>query len=795
MVRAIVGWLGIALVGVGYLQAASQQSSTSAGPSSSSHRAVLNRYCVTCHNERLKTAGLTLDQLDVENVSTSAEVWEKVIRKLRTGAMPPAGVPRPDQGTYASLAAHLEAELDRAATANPNPGRPVAHRLNRAEYRNAIRDLFAIDIDSASLLPADDSGYGFDNIGDVLSVSPLLLERYLSAARKITRLAIGSPVSRPDFSTYDISSFLLQDDRMSEDLPLGSRGGIAIRHFFPLDGEYVITIRLRRTSSGTRIAGLDKPHQLDVRLDGERIERFTFGGHSEDQSDSYGAAPRKEDGRPEDAGLEVSIPLNAGTRLVTVAFVKEASDLPEDVIQPGLWDRERDRAAVGSVSISGPYNAKGQGDTASRRKIFVCRPSGIEDEEPCAAKILSTLARRAYRRPVADADIQSLLSVYRTGKSNGGFEAGIEMALQAMLVSPKFLFRIEPDPAHVPPNTVYGTTDLELASRLSFFLWSSIPDAELLDLAERSELKDPATLEQQVRRMLADFRSKALISNFAGQWLYLRNVHSAAPDLGEFPDFDDNLRAAFQQETELFLESTLREDRSVLELLDANYSFLNERLSRHYGIPNIYGSHFRRVTLSDGKRRGLLGQGSILMVTSYGNRTSPTLRGKWLLSNILGAPPPPPPPNIPPLEEKNEDGLLLSVRQQMERHRANPVCASCHAQMDPLGFALENFDAVGKWRTNEAGIPVDSSGVLPDGTKFKGPAGLRTVLLSKPEQFVTAVTEKLLTYALGRGLEYYDGPAVRGVVRGAAESDYRWSSIILGIVKSTPFQMRRSREP
>ena len=797
MLRTILGGIGIALVGVCCLQAASQEPSSPAPAVASPHRALLNRYCVTCHNEKLRTAELTLDKMDVENVSAGAAVWEKVVRKLRTAAMPPAGAPRPDQAAYDSFATYLETELDRAATAKPNPGRPPIHRLNRAEYSNAVRDLIAIDINGESLLPADDSGYGFDNIADVLSVSPLLLERYMSAARKTSRLAVGSPIHRPLIETYDVARFLKQDDRMNEALPFGSRGGVAIRHFFPLDGEYVIQVRLQRDPGGFTILGLANPHQIEIRLDDERIRQFTVGGKQEDQNKSESQLGTEEDEYKltADAGLEVRIPVKAGTRLVGVTFFKETSEL-EDMIQPRLENRAQDIPAVGSVIILGPYDPQGPGDTPSRRKIFVCRPAGSQDEEPCARKILAALARRAYRRPATERDVQALFNLYKTGTEEGGFEAGIERALQGVLVSPEFLFRIERDPPDAVPGDAYRISDLELASRLSFFLWSSMPDDSLLDLAVRGQLRNPDVLKQQVRRMLGDPRSKALVSNFAGQWLYLRNMRLVLPDATVFPEFDDNLREAFQQETELLFESMLVEDRSVPELLNADYTFLNERLARHYGIPNVYGSHFRRVKLNDENRRGLLGQGSILTVTSYANRTSPVLRGKWLLTNILGTPPPPPPPNVPSLKEDG-DVQGLTMRQRMEQHRVNPVCASCHARMDPLGFALENFDAVGKWRTTigEAGVPIDASGVLPDGTTFQGPAELRKLLLSKREQFVSTVSERLLTYALGRGVEYYDQPALRKIMREAALSDYRWSSLIFGIVNSTPFQMRRTREP
>jgi hypothetical protein len=610
-----------------------------------------------------------------------------------------------------------------------------------------------------------------------------LLERYLSAARQIVRLAMGIPDERPAPKTYEVSRFLVQDNQVSEALPFGSRGGIAVRHFFAVDGEYIIRIHLKTEYTGTRILGLREKHQLDLRLDGSRIKLFNVGGES----------ARKESDETQPATLDVRIPVKAGSRLIGATFLKKTW-APENILEPRLVNMETDdEPGVGAVTIDGPYNPTGPGETPSRRKLFVCEPKGgSAEQDTCAKQILLTLARHAYRRPVTDSDTAILLKPYQAFR-NKGFDTGIRMAVERILVSPEFLFRIEHDAPNMAAGSAYRVSDLELASRLSFFLWSSIPDDELLDLAVGGKLNDPAVLEQQLRRMLADSRSKSLVSNFAGQWLYLRNVRSALPDLGEYPEFDENLRDAFQQETELFFESTLREDRSVLALLDANYTFLNERLARHYGIPDVYGNQFRRVTLKDENRRGLLGQGSILMVTSYAARTSPTIRGKWLLTNILGTPPPPPPPNVPSLKDRGDDGKILSVRQQMEEHRANPACAVCHARMDPLGFALENFDAVGKWRmTSGVGnTPIDASGVLPDGTKFQGPAGLRKVLLSHPEQFVDTVTEKLLTYALGRGLEYYDMPAVRKIVRQAASKDYRWSSIILGIVQSTPFQMRR----
>jgi mono/diheme cytochrome c family protein len=789
------------------------------GSATATYRAVLNQYCVVCHNEQLRTAGLVLSKLNVANVPEGAEVWEKVIGKLRTGAMPPAGMPRPDKATYDALATYLETALDRAALANPNPGRVSIHRLNRAEYRNAVRDLLATDIDVESLLPVDDSGYGFDHIADVLSVSPMLLVRYMSAAGKVSRSAIGDPNVLPNLETYDVPYLLTQDERMSEDLPFGSRGGIAIRHNFPVDGEYLIKVRLQRAGieHDRQIIGLTDPHQLDVRVDGERIKLFTVGeaqpGNSGSATETSGKKKFGYDYRSADdadAHLEVRFPAKAGTRLVGVNFLNDAweregaldSTLAEfrllDKSSEGRSDSpgtKEDPPAVSQVSISGPYNPKGLSETPSRRKIFVCRPANGADELPCASKILSTLARNAYRRPATAGDLQPLLNLYKAGRKDGNFETGIGMALQRILVSPEFLFRIEHDPGNVAAGAAYRISDLELASRLSFFLWSSLPDNQLLNLAAAGKLKEPAVLEQQVRRMLADSRSTALVSNFFGQWLYLRNMPGVHPDQDAFPEFDENLREAFQQETQLFLESNLREDRSVLDLLNADYTFVNERLARFYGIPNVYGAHFRRVSL-DGheERRGLLGQGSILTVTSYANRTSPTIRGKWLLTNVLGTPPPPPPPDVPSLKETPPNGKVLTMRERMEQHRSNAACAVCHAQMDPLGFALENFNGVGEWRTiSEAGSAVDASGVLPNGVKFNGPAELRKVLLSHPEQFANTVTDRLLTYAMGRGVEYYDQPAIRKITREAASNNYRWSSLILGIVNSVPFQMRMSK--
>ncbi|MGH9255115.1 MAG: DUF1592 domain-containing protein [Vicinamibacterales bacterium] len=753
--------------------AGTQTPSPFPSPTLSPRRAALDRFCVSCHNTRLRTAGLQLDVADVDHPAGNAAVWEKVLHKLRTREMPPAGVPHPDTATYDSLANHLEAALDRAAEAKPNPGRPAVYRLNRFQYANAIRDLIGLDIDAPSLLPADDSGYGFDNIGDVLTVSPLLLERYLSAAAKISRQAVGDPSLSPTSAEYQVPPSTVQTERESRDLPLGSRGGIAVRHQFPLDAEYVITVRLQRGKDATTVLGTSQERQLDIRLDGARIRLFTVGGQ------------RSVEARGEiDEGLEVRVPVTAGPHLVASTFVK-------DTVKPeGVLDTAGDQAffeGVGSVSIAGPYAGTGPGDTPSRRSIFVCRPRGLRDEEACATKIITTLARRAYRRPINKDEMPGLLIPYKSARDQGSFDDGIRLALQRILVSPDFLFRVEVDPPKAPAGSAYRISDVELASRLSFFLWSSGPDEELLGLAERGRLKNSAVLEQQVRRMLADARAGTLVSNFVGQWLYLRNMEAVLPDPAAFPDFNENLRAALARETDLFFESILRENRSLLDVLRADYTFLNERLARHYGISGVYGSEFRRVTLTAEERKGLLGKGSVLTVTSYPNRTSPTLRGKWVLENLLGSPPPPPPPDVPSLKEGKDLGLL-TMRERLALHQASPVCSSCHARMDPLGFALERFDGLGRWRSG-----VDSSGVLPDGTKIDGPVGLRNVLLTRKDEFVTTATERLLTYALGRGVEAFDRPALRRIVRDASVDEYRWSSLIMGVVKSVPFQMRRSR--
>ncbi len=765
------------------------------------YRAVLDQYCVTCHNSRLRTANLALDATRLDSVGADAEVWEKVLLKLEMRTMPPPGRrARPDPITYAAFASWLEAALDQSAADAPDPGRPSVHRLNRTEYTNTIRDLLALEIDGPALLPADDLSFGFDNNADLLNVSPALMERYVSAAHKISRLAIGNIDQGAVIETYDVTRTKIQDTRASEALPFGSRGGFAVRHYFPLDAEYVLSARLQRDVIGN-IYGLAREQRLEIRVDGKRVAVFAVGGDLECLNRSQAGSSACIDA---DAHLTVRVPVNAGARQVGVTFLRRTL-APEGVtprrlpVSSFILSSTRDlpaseRMGVMSIAVDGPHDPVDTGDTPSRRQVFICRPAedDASDEERCAHEILSRLARGAYRRPVTEADATMLVGFFKAGRQRGGFDAGIRRALTRILVDPEFLFRVEADPPDAAPGTPYRLGDLELASRLSFFLWSSLPDDELLDLAADGMLSDPATLERQVRRMLADRRSTALVTNFAAQWLHLRNMRRVTPDVNQFPEFDDNLREAFQRETELFVESQLREDRGVADLLTASYTFVNERLARHYGIRGIYGSRFRRVTLDpDGGRGGLLGHGSILTATSHATRTSPVLRGKWVLENILGAPPPPPPADVPALDENHDAEAPRSVRERLEQHRANPVCASCHARMDPLGFALENFDGIGRWRTSDSGVPLDTSATLPDGTGFDGPAELRARLKSRHEAFVRTVTGKLLTYALGRGVEHYDQPSIRRIVRDAGP-DHRWSAIILGIVRSVPFTMRRS---
>ncbi len=786
-------WLaGIVAVGATPGQGVSRAPSSVAQPQppaageSTAHRQLLTRYCVTCHSNRLKTAELSLEALDVSTPGNHPEVWEKVVRKLKAGAMPPTGRPRPDAPAAAAFASWLETELDRAAEAHINPGRTASfHRLNRTEYQNAIRDILNLDINASALLPGDDAAFGFDNIGEMLTVSPDLLDRYLSAANKVSRLAVGDTALPLGSATYSVSQFYFQNDRMSEDLPFSSRGGAAIRHYFPADGEYVFKIRF---------AGVSRPPQsVELRVDGTRAAQLLTSGRDFEDPADRGA-------------VEARLAVKAGPRIIGVSFLKNTLAAENRFPQYFPWGNSATFGTnvgsvrylnVNSIDVTGPFGAEGLGDTPSRRQIFTCRPVKPQEEEACATQILSELARRAYRRPVTHTDIDPLVGVYRKARTDRGFEAGIQLALERLLVDPDFLFRVERDPTATAPGTPFRVSDLELASRLSFFLWSTVPDEELLKLAERGKLRTPAVYEQQVRRMLADPKAQSLVTNFAAQWLFLRNVRMATPDSFQFPDWDDDLRAAFTRETELFLEDQIQADHPVADLLTADYTFLNERLAQHYRIPGVYGSHFRRVRLEGEHRRGgLLGHGSILLVTSYPNRTSPVVRGKWLLENFLNYEPPPPPPNVPDLPPIAKGQRVLSIRERLEQHRTNPVCASCHAVMDPLGFSLENYDAIGTYRVTADGQPVDASAVTPDGVKFDGLEGLRAVMEQRRTDFVATVAEKLLTYAVGRGLEYYDRPAVRKILRDAEPGGYTWASIVLGITNSVPFQMKvRRAEP
>ena len=787
--RSISPCLSVLLAAAGSVALRAQQ------PAASPQHALINQYCVGCHNDKVKTGGLALDTVNVENVNQAPEVWEKVLHKVRARYMPPAGMPRPDEKAYQSLVSYLETSLDQLSAAHPNPGRTATlRRLTRTEYHNAIRDLLGLEVDVTQLLPSDESSFGFDNI-TVGELSPTLLERYLSAARKISRLAVGTPVRSPSGETILIPPDLTQEEHVDE-LPFGTRGGAAVHYTFPLDAEYEIQLQLTRDRN-EHIEGLGEPTDVELMLDGERVHLFTVTPVNNVTGIRNANSIPSDD--QVDKHLHIRIPVKAGPHTLAVAFPKKPSLLLETERQPylahfNMYRHPRINPALYSINVVGPYNGTGAGDTPSRRRIFVCHPAKPSEEETCGKQILANFARRAYRRPVTDQDLQIPLKLYREGQAAGGFEAGVERGLRALLISPEFLFRVEQDPANIAPNTAYRLTDLELASRLSFFLWSSIPDEELLDLAIAGKLKDPAVLEKQVRRMLGDARSEALVNNFADQWLYLRNLQSIIPDARAFPDFDDNLRQAMRRETELFFGSIMHEDRNVLDLLSANYTFVNERLAKHYGIPNVYDSYFRRVTFDGNSvRGGLLGQASILTVTSYADRTSPVIRGKWVLTNILGSPPPAPPPNVPPLKNEGSAAKAQTMRERMAAHRVNQPCAGCHRLMDPVGFSLENYDAVGRWRTTELDAPIDASGNLPDGSQFVGVAGLRQALLSRPELFVSTLTEKLLTYGLGRGLESYDGAAVRKIVRDAHNNDYRFSSLVLGIVNSTPFQMRRSQ--
>jgi hypothetical protein len=733
--------------------------SISHGQTPSAEQAVLNRYCIGCHNEKAKTAGLMLDKLDFTHPGKDAERWEAVVRKVRSGMMPPGGAPRPDRATMDAFAGKLEAGLDQAAAANPNPGFTGLHRLNRTEYANAIRDLLALEIDAATLLPADDSSEGFDNIADALGISPALVERYTAAATKVSRMAVGNILTNAYTSTYRVPGDLSQTGHI-DGLPLGTRGGILVHHNFPLDAEYDIKVRARGGGIGVGGIGVSG-EELEVTVNGERVKVASA------------------------TTVDVHVTVKAGPQTVGAAYLRRSPPGADD-----LWQTYAASNVVSSVAITGPLNATGLGDTPARRRIFVCRPAQDGDEteaDACARKIVSALAQRAYRQQPSVADVDTLLDFYRTGRKNGGFDAGIEQAVSRILADPRFVFRFEREPANVPVGRSYRISDLELASRLSFFLWSSVPDDELLAVATQNKLHEPAVLEAQTRRMLKDPKSETLVTSFGDQWLYLRELKNQHP---EAKGFNDNLRQSFRRETELLLDSILREDRSVIDLLNADYTFVDEALAKHYGIPDVRGTRFRRVAVQDEARRGVLGQSSFLLVTSVANRTSPVARGKWVLENLLGTPAPLPPPNIPPLDTDGSAQQPASVRQRMEAHRKNPVCAACHTIMDPIGFSLENFDLIGRYRANDGGIPIDASGQLVDGTKLNGATSLRLALLGRSDVFVRTMTGKLLTYGAGRALRYYDMPVVRSIARDAARNDNRFSSLIVGVVKSDPFQMR-----
>lgn len=754
-------------------------------------RAVIAKYCAGCHSEIAHSGGLAITALDPAHPQHDAAEWEKVIVKLRAGMMPPAGVPRPSKQTLDAFASNIETLLDRDAASRPNPGRPALHRLNRTEYGNSVRDLLDLEIDPAAYLPADDMSHGFDNMAEVLNISPALMEGYIRAAGKISRLAVGDPTMSPLVQTHHVPATFSQTHHV-EGTPYGTRGGLAVRHNFAADGDYSFRITLYFTTNTLLFGTWRKGEQLEVAVNGRRVALLDIN-------------PRM---KVDDDLRTPPIHIQAGPQLISASFVQKASGPVDDFVMP--YEQSLEDLFAGQIQgltalphvrdlgIDGPYHITGVSDTPSRRRIFTCRPESDADEIPCARKILGGLARHAWRRPVTDNDTEELLSAWQQGRSffggfgGGGFDGGVRQGLELILASPQFTFRFERTPAGVHPGQNYRVSDIELASRLSYFLWSSAPDEELLAIAEAGKLKNRLLLERQVRRMLADPRSEALAKNFAGQWLYLRNLRDVQPDVFTYPNFDENLLDSMRRETELFFDSIVREDRNVLDLLRANYTFVNERLARHYGIPNVQGNRFRRVTLTDPNRFGLLGQASILTVTSFANRTSPVVRGKWIMDNILGSPPPPPPPNVPPLKENVASAKPLPVRERLEEHRRNPACASCHTMMDPIGFALENFDGTGAWRIHDGGTDINATGKLVDGTKVDGPVSLREALVAHSDAFFRTFTEKLLTYALGRGIEYYDMPVVRAIDRRAALRGNRFSSFVLGIVESVPFQMRRA---
>ena len=788
---AIVGIVGFAYLPV----AQSQQPAAKQASPADAHRQLINTYCVGCHSSRAKIGNLVLEGLSLDKVADNAVIWEKVIRKLNGGQMPPQGMPRPQIASSQALAQYLATSLDRNLADSADPGRSPIHRMNRNEYANAVRDLLAVEIDPAEYLPPDDESDGFDNIADALRVSPTLLDQYLVASRKISALAVGDMETTPISRIVQVPPDLSQEDHI-EGLPLGTRGGVLIQHNFPLDADYDFSVFLIQNIVGY-VTGLEYAHELEVTIDGERVFLAPVGGEDDNRMSDENLGVAKD---TLDARLKARIPVKAGRRSVAVTFLRRNSAPTDEPLQPFTRDHDLQNMngvpLVDHVQITGPFKAAGSGDTPSRKKIFTCQPKTATAETACAKQILSTLAKRAYRRPVSDAALTSLMNLYDAGRKDASFEKGIQNALRLVLANPKFIFRSEPDPKTAAPGSTRRLTDLELVSRLSFFLWSSLPDEDLINAAAQGRLKNPAVLEQQVKRMMADPRADAMISNFAGQWLLLRNLQSQTRDPNVFPNFDDNLRQAFRKETELLFANVMREDRNVLDLVTADYTFVNQRLAQHYGIPGIYGSNFRRVQITDPNRRGILGQGSFLTLTSESNRTSPVKRGKYILETILGTPPPPPPPNVPALKENDESGRnATTLRARLALHREAATCSTCHSVMDPLGLALENFDAVGRYRTKELGGQIDTAGQLADGTKVSGPIELREALLRRPEQFVGTMTEKMLIYALGRGLEHYDMPVVRDITHQAAKQNYKFSAVVLGIVRSTPFQMKKVPAP
>jgi len=764
-------------------------------------KAVISRYCTECHSAAEQEGELVLENADLVHAAAKPAVWEKVIHKLDVGLMPPPGEPRPDAQTAAALVGYLETALDSAAAAAPQPGRQPLHRLNRVEYGNAIRDLLGFTIDIDSLLPADSSSHGFDNVSDVLKTSPLLLERYLTVGMRVAATAVGDTTVEPRAAQYEPKADLSQN-RWIEGLPLGTRGGLVVEHYFPTDAEYEFRPELWEAAASTvrGLEGFTTPFEFEMLLDGVPVHRAQLGGRDDDalSNRDQGSATASAQER-----IRVRMPVSAGVHRLGFTFVMKSFAIEQRVLQPFESDLPPGNDAYGwpriaRVLITGPYDSKSSGDTPVRRAIFTCRPRPSIDNSPsiggvdCAEEILGRLARRAYGRPVTEADLKTLLEFYARGSGGGrDFDRGIQLALARILSGPEFLFRGAEAASSAAPGTAYRVDGATLASRLALFIWSSIPDDELLDDALAGRLGEPKVLEAQVKRMLADPRAHALVANFAEQWLQLRNIAAKAPDLLEFPDWDDNLRKDMLRETDLFLQSVLLGDASVLDLIGADYTFLNERLAAHYGIDGVFGDAFRRVTLTDPNRRGLLGQGSVLFETSVANRTSPVFRGKWIMTNVFNAPPNPPPPNVPALEDNGAGAAPRTVRERLEQHREDPVCAGCHLTMDPPGFALENFDPVGRWRETDGGRAIDASGTLAGGAPITGPIALREAILRRPEIFVGTVTQKLMTYALARGLEPEDMPAVRGVVRAAAKDDYRFSALVLGIVHSVPFQMKQ----